>query len=156
MPAMTADALEARTEAVRGLEGEFSDLLGQFHRMIAEQANRISAGMLPGAYKVFATIVRRESVTLSALADVLMMDKGQVSRTIRELEELGLVDRAPDPNDGRSSLLSPTAEGRARLEASRTDRANPLIDALGAWDVSDIRTLTRLMHALVTATPPDR
>ena len=75
--------------------------------------------MLPGAYKVFTTIVRRESVTLSALAEALMADKGQISRTVRELEELGLISRTPDPADGRSSLLSPTPEGLERLAAAR-------------------------------------
>ena len=40
-----------------------------------------------------------------------MADKGQISRTVRELEGLGLIARTPDPEDGRSSLLSPTPEG---------------------------------------------
>ena len=59
-----------------------------------------------GAYKVFTTIVRRESITASALTEHLLMDKGQLSRTVRELEQLGLIERRPDPDDGRSSLLS--------------------------------------------------
>jgi DNA-binding MarR family transcriptional regulator len=148
------DSREARADAVRALEAEFGELFNQFRRLITEQAERISPGMLPGAYKVFTTIVRRESVTLSALADVLMMDKGQLSRTVRELEQLDLVHRVPDPHDGRSSLLSPTTDGLARLEAARSDRQNPLVEALDGWAIGDIRTLTRLMHALVSAEPP--
>ena len=56
-----------------------------------------------------------------------MADKGQICRTVRELEGLGLITRTPDPEDGRSSLLSP---------------------------IDDILTLTRLLHALTTGDAP--
>ncbi len=70
---------EARTDAVRALEAEFGELISRMRRVLADNAQRVSPGMLPGAYKVFTTIVRRESVTLSNLADSLMADKGQIS-----------------------------------------------------------------------------
>ena len=55
------------------------------------------------------------------------MDKGQLSRTVRELEHLGLVQRAADPEDGRSSLLSPTAEGLERLADARRPYESSLV-----------------------------
>jgi len=144
----------ARTDAVRALEAEFGELVGQFRRIITENANRISPGMLPGAYKVFTTIVRRGSVTQSALAEHLLVDKGQLSRTVRELEQLGLVQRTPDPSDGRASLLSPTEEGLARLETARAPQENALASSLEEWSVDEIHSLTRLLHALSAGTPP--
>ena len=152
---MTADETrEARTEAVRALEAEFGELINRFRRIIAENAHRVSPGMLPGAYKVFTTIVRRESVTLSALAESLMADKGQISRTVRELEQLGLIERTPDPDDGRSSLLSPTPEGLARLADARAPQERTLVDALAEWPIDDIRNLSRLLHALTAGESP--
>ena len=145
---------EARTEAVRALEAEFGELINRFRRIILENANRVSPGMLPGAYKVFTTIVRRESITLSALAETLMADKGQISRTVRELEQLGLVQRTPDPDDGRSSLLSPTPDGLERLAAARAPQENALVDALEEWPLGDILNLTRLLHALTAGESP--
>lgn len=149
-----ADTREARTEAVRALEAEFGELVNRFRRMIAENAQRLSPGMLPAAYKVFTTIVRRESITLSALAENLMADKGQISRTVRELEQLGLIQRTPDPDDGRSSLLSPTADGLARLAEARAPQESSLVDALEEWPIDDIRNLSRLLHALTTGESP--
>lgn len=151
----TNETREARTEAVRALEAEFGELINRFRRIILENANRVSPGMLPGAYKVFTTIVRRESITLSALADTLMSDKGQISRTVRELEQLGLVQRTPDPDDGRSSLLSPTPEGLERLAAARAPQESTLVDALEEWPVDDILNLTRLLHALTAGESPN-
>ena len=145
---------EARTEAVRALEAEFGELISRMRRVLADNAQRVSPGMLPGAYKVFTTIVRRESVTLSSLADSLMADKGQISRTVRELEELGLITRTPDPADGRSSLLSPTPEGLERLAAARAPQESVLLNTLEEWSVDEIRGLTRLLHALTAGESP--
>jgi DNA-binding MarR family transcriptional regulator len=145
---------EARTEAVRALEAEFGELISRVRRLLADNAQRVSPGMLPAAYKVFATIVRRERVTLSALAETLMADKGQISRTVRELEDLGLITRTPDPEDGRSSLLSPTPEGLERLAAARAPQESLLLDTLDAWSLDEIRNLTRLLHALTTGESP--
>lgn len=144
----------ARTEAVRALEAEFGELISRMRRVLADNAQRVSPGMLPAAYKVFTTIVRRESVTLSALAESLMADKGQISRTVRELEGLGLITRTPDPEDGRSSLLSPTPEGLARLAAARAPQESLLLETLDAWSVDEIRNLTRLLHALTAGESP--
>ncbi|MFB9646938.1 MarR family winged helix-turn-helix transcriptional regulator [Microbacterium terregens] len=149
-----SESREARTEAVRALEAEFGELLTRIRRLIAENAERVSPGMLPGAYKVFTTIVRRESITLSCLAESLTADKGQVSRTVRELEELGLITRTPDPDDGRSSLLSPTPDGIRRLAVAREPHDNALLDTLQEWSVQDIRTLARLLHSLTTGESP--
>ncbi|MCK6080270.1 MarR family transcriptional regulator [Microbacterium sp. EYE_5] len=146
---------EARTQAVRALEGEFSDLITQFRRRITENANRVSPGMLPGAYKVFTTIVRHEPITQSALAEMLVLDKGQLSRTVRELTELDLIERTPDPNDGRSSLLTSTAHGRDRLAEARIPQEGALLRALEDWRVEDIENLSRLLHALVAGARPD-
>lgn len=148
------DAREARTESVRALEAEFGELINQFRRLIAENAERMSPGMLPGSYKIFTTIVRRESVTLSALAEAVMADKGQVSRAVRELEERGFVTRTPDPADGRSSLLSPTNFGLERLAAARAPQESTLISALDSWELDDIRQFTSLLRALRERTRP--
>jgi DNA-binding MarR family transcriptional regulator len=151
---MTTESREARTDAVRALEAEFSELINRFRRILMENADRVSPGLLPGAYKVFTTIARRQSVTQSALAEHLLVDKGQLSRTVRELEQLGLVERAPDPSDRRSNLLSPTALGLERLAAARLPQEDLLLDTLTDWPVDDIRNLTRLLHALTTGIRP--
>lgn len=145
---------ESRADAVRALEAEFGELINQFRRIITDNAQRVSPGMLPGAYKVFTTIARRESVTQSALAEHLQVDKGQLSRTVRDLEALGLIERTPDPTDGRSSLLSPSALGLERLSAARLPQENLLQRVLADWEEADIHNLTRLLHALTAGVRP--
>lgn len=150
----TADTPAARAEAVRALEAEFGELITHFRRVIAENANRVSPGLLPGAYKIFTTIARCERVTVSALSERMLMDKGQVSRMVRELEELGLIERTADPADGRSFLLELTMLGTERLSAARLPQEGMLLRTLSDWSLTDIGNLTRLLHALGSGVTP--
>ena len=47
------------------------------------------------------------------------MQRPTVTRTLGCLEREGLVERTPDPADGRSSLVSVNAAGRERLRRLR-------------------------------------
>lgn len=153
---ISASVEGARTVAVRALEAEFSELITHFRRLIIDNANRVSPGMLPGAYKTFTTIARCGSVTSSMLAERMLVDKGQLSRMVRELEDLGLIHRSPDPNDGRSSLLSLTPHGEAKLIEAREPQEGMLMRNLADWSVDDIDSLTRLLHALSSGATPGR
>ena len=141
-------------DAVRELESEFGELAGRMRQIMAARADRLRPGMLPGTYKVFTTIVKHGPISPSALAEALVADKGQVSRTVRELEEAGLVDRTADPDDGRSTRLTATPDGVERLAAARSADPHALQDRLADWDVSDIRKLTRLLRAASTGETP--
>lgn len=151
MDALTEDG---RVDAVRALEVEFTSLATRYRRIIAERAERLSPGMHPGTFKVFTVIARHAPVTLSWLVDELSVDKGQLSRAVRELERLDLVERAPDPDDGRSSLISPTVDGLERLANARAPRERLLGDVLADWQLDDIQRLTQLLHALNAGARP--
>jgi len=145
---------DAHAQAVRVLEIEMSGLVAGFRQAMREAADRLSPGLHPGAYKTFLTIEQRGPITPSALAEQLLVDKGLLSRTVRLLEELGLVEREPDPTDGRSSLLSATPRGRERLKEARATQPSPLIERLSRWDTDDVRRLAVLLHALGSGDAP--
>jgi DNA-binding MarR family transcriptional regulator len=50
--------------------------------------------------------------TQAALADVIGADKSRIIGTLDELQDAGLIERTPDPNDRRVRLLSITPKGR--------------------------------------------
>ena len=52
--------------------------------------------------------------------------------TVGALEERGLVERMPDPKDGRRAILSLTTAGRDLLRRRRSARSEMLSDALAA------------------------
>lgn len=141
---------------MRALETSFSELFAQTRRLFAEFADRVSPGMLPASYRVFSTIARHGTVTASTLAEELLVDKGQVSRMVKELITLGLVQTAPDPDDRRSRLLSVTPLGEERLEAAREPMHDHLARGLTIWSDEEIASLTALLHAFATGAEPPR
>jgi DNA-binding MarR family transcriptional regulator len=52
-------------------------------------------------------------LSLTALAELLGVTKQAVAQVVDEMVELGLVERRPDPSDGRAKLLALTRRGRA-------------------------------------------
>ena len=85
----------------------------------------------------------------SALAQQIGVDVSVASRQIAVLERLGYVERRPDPQDGRASLLSLTADGDEALAAARALRAEWSLTALAGWDEADARLLSDLLDRLV-------
>src|SRR3954447_18714150 len=68
------------------------------------------------------------------IAENLGVTSQAVSKSVRELEALGYVDRSADRADGRIRRVGLTERGRAVLEAGRSIRARlnaELVDALG-------------------------
>ena len=60
----------------------------------------------------------------------------------------GYVDRTPDPDDGRATLLQVTNAGESFLAEVREQRIAVLSDAVSDWSDKDIATLTRLSRRL--------
>ncbi len=150
----SASPTDARQQAVRGLEGAFGELMTELRRMYAQIAETVSPGMLPGTYKVLSMIQRAGSVTVSGIAERMTADKGQVSRAVSELEELGLVTRTADPDDGRIKLITVTDEGQRRLDRARQPYEGRLSDVLADWPIESIEQFTGLLHALARGQAP--
>ncbi|GAA2542430.1 hypothetical protein GCM10009860_24100 [Microbacterium mitrae] len=145
---MTETTPDAFDTAIRGLESEFAHLMGHIRRSFRETAHRVSPGMLPGTYKVLSFLASDGPLTASDVAERLMIDKGHLSRMIKDLDERGLVQRDVDPSDKRASLLSVSDLGRERLNAARRPTRESLKIALVGIDPADIDTTSRVLRAL--------
>ncbi len=156
MADVKSEQSEERHEALQAVESSFSELMTVFRRFVSEAAERVSPGMLPATFKALSVVSRFGPLTLSALAERLTADKGFLSRAISELEDLGLVTRTPDPNDGRSRLITVTELGHARLADARAPHESRLYDAMADWSIDDIRHLSTLLHALAVGEVPVR
>jgi DNA-binding MarR family transcriptional regulator len=73
------------------------------------------------------------------------VDKSTVTPQVRRLEQAGLVDRRPDPDDGRAALLTLSALGREVREQVRAAGGQALAAALASWDDGDRRALAELL-----------
>src|SRR5262245_37652968 len=75
----------------------------------------------------------------SVVSDKFNVDKGAISRQVQHLCELGLLEREPDPVDGRAMLISASADAVRRMAAVDRDRRRWLDEQLKEWSEEDLR-----------------
>ena len=78
-----------------------------------------------------------------------------MAQTVGDLEGEGMVDRSPDPDDGRRALVSLTAAGRARIEEDRAVREGWLVKALEELPEDDRETIERAVGILARIADAD-
>lgn len=126
----------------------------RLRRAIARVARQLNTsatdeGLTPTQASVLALIVGHGPVGLPELVRLEHLNPTMLSRVLGRLDELGLIDRSPDPDDLRSVSVSATASGRkvhTRIKAQRAEAVSnaasrlsegeqhALIDALDALD----------------------
>ncbi len=112
-------------------------------RLRQEAAGAGGTGLTPTAASALATVERHGPLTPSELAEVERVKRPTATRTLRVLSEAGLVDRAADPTDGRSALVSVNAAGRERLRRLRGRKNAYLARRMRDLPDADLETLER-------------
>jgi DNA-binding MarR family transcriptional regulator len=87
-------------------------------------------------------------VSTNALAQALHLDASTVTRQVAALERGGLVERCPDPADGRSSTIALTAEGRSVMGEVAGERRRCIEALVSGWDSADQASLAALLAKL--------
>ncbi|WP_354057240.1 MarR family transcriptional regulator [Dietzia sp. 2505] len=83
-----------------------------------------------GKVGILARLDRHGALTATDLAAQERISHQAVTGAVRELEEMGLVSRSPDPADGRRVLITLTDTGRTRLIGERSAGQEWLIHAV--------------------------
>ena len=123
------------------------DLASRLRLDISRMARRLrqeaGAGLSPSQTAALATIERHGPLTPSELAERERVQRPTVTRVLARLEEAGLVDRAADPQDRRSSLVSISPAGAALLQAMRDRKDAFLARRIDALEPADREALER-------------
>jgi DNA-binding MarR family transcriptional regulator len=96
-------------------------LLLAHHRAVgAIEADLHRAGVIPlNWYDVLLELrAEPEGLRMQDVGARVVLSRTRVSRLVDELEAAGLVERRPDPNDGRCTLAAITAEGERSFRAA--------------------------------------
>jgi DNA-binding MarR family transcriptional regulator len=123
---------------------------------LARQLNTPStgAGLTPSQASVLGIIVGRDRMSLSELAEIERLNPTMLSRVVGRLQELGFIDRIPDPADLRSaSVVSTTAGERVdrQIKARRAAAVAQCLDLLTPEHVSALTEALPALEALAEA-----
>lgn len=104
------------------------------------------------ALSVLHTLSRVGPCRLSDLVRTEQIKQPALTSAVAKLERDGLVERRPDPSDGRASMLSLTADGRAvlaRRHAERVERLGGLVDRLPPADRTRLLDIAGVLDQIV-------
>jgi DNA-binding MarR family transcriptional regulator len=134
---------------------ELGYLLTRLVRVVIAREEPIfeRAGLRMWDYVVLSALAGNDAPTQAQLAAQAGRDKTRLIGNLDRLEELGLVNRAPDPADRRNRVVSLTAEGRrvhGRCRAAIREMEDDLLSGLPAGDRAAFeRAVTSLARPLL-------
>ncbi|HVT00087.1 MAG TPA: MarR family transcriptional regulator [Solirubrobacterales bacterium] len=123
------------------------DAITRTSRALRQEA-AVEIGVSPATTAALATINRAGPLTPSELAEIERVKRPSMTRTLGCLEREGLIERTPDPADGRSFLVAVSAAGRERLARLRRRKSAYLARRLRKLEPDEVETLARAAELL--------
>ena len=136
-------ASEARELAVA-----LHDLAWVLPRTVDAQVEAELNPLAPSELEVMRQLDRRPGLSLGEVAEMLGLQASNASATVRALDLRGLVERRPDPTDGRVTRLFPTEEASRTRRLREQAWGERLQRELDTMDTDQAQALTGAASAL--------
>lgn len=135
------------------LAARLAMVVGRLNRLIRASAGDLTQSQL----SALSSITQLGPVRSGDLARIESVTAPSMTRLIAGLEAEGLVQRTPDPVDGRAALLSATPAGEEAVLRTRAARARKLAALLAPLDDAKLDILRQasnvLEETIAAATP---
>ncbi|MGH3493967.1 MAG: MarR family winged helix-turn-helix transcriptional regulator [Sciscionella sp.] len=92
-------------------------------------------------YLLLRTLAEIGPADINTLACAVGLDPSTAGRQVAAMEQDGFVAREPDPDDRRRAVITPTREGRRRMDTVRVNRQRNLEQLLDGWSPSELDAL---------------
>jgi DNA-binding MarR family transcriptional regulator len=134
--------------AILTVEDGISTLARKVHFIVRNAATAVDPTLQPVGYRLLRTVQRCGTVQASVAADLLAVDRSVISRQVRQLEELGLVETRTDPDDGRARILVLTDEGNRRMLSVNPTNRTIMHGLLSSWSAEELESFAAQVERL--------
>jgi len=120
--------------------------LGRLTRALRREAggSPLSQGVLSALF----TVVKEGPLRSGELSAREGVAPPSMTKVVVALEQHGLIERVPDPQDGRAALITATPAGRELVETSRAQRMDGLARRLQSLPPEQLAALEAALPAL--------
>lgn len=146
---MTQDRDAASQRDSAGDES-LSELFWSVARQLREASQEILApwDIAPSHLRALRVLRRHGTMRLSELSDHLRIAPRSTTEVADALESRGLIQRRPDPDDRRATLVELTEHGAGVLDAIRASRGAEADQAFSRLSQEDRAHLARILRQL--------
>lgn len=104
-------------------------------------------------YPILSGLARTGARSAADLGREIGLDRTTVTRRADRLEQAGLLQRQPDPADGRATLLALTGQGHDIVSVTRERLAAGIESSLATWPQADAQAFARQLRRFVDDGP---
>ena len=138
------------TDRKLALETWESLFRAQHELFMAMAADFDGTAITQAEYDVLLTVVRSPEMT-ARLRDVtsnMLISQPSVSRLVDRMVARGLIQKCPDPEDGRGALIRATEDGARAFRAVATVHGRSIAQRMSKLDDDELRMLHALTEKL--------
>ncbi len=144
-----ARATKGRRAALLDELGQaFSALLTSARAFSAQSAEGFQPPLSSSAFQILQWLHSHGPSRANELADGLAMDRSVISRLLKQLRALKLIEAMPAVLDRRGVVVKLHADTQVRMDKAMSQKGRLLVDRFGDWSATDIETLLRLMQRI--------
>ncbi|MEV4637438.1 MarR family transcriptional regulator [Actinoplanes sp. NPDC049548] len=100
------------------------------------------------AYVILRLLQESGPQNVSAVANRLSLDGSTVTRQVSAMHRDGLVERSPDPEDGRGTVIAATERGLSQVDAVSSARRELYDEMLKNWTSQERKELALMLERL--------
>ena len=134
--------------ALGDLQAHLNLIFARTRSLWKESAARVHPELQVAGYKLLTFIDRAGTANAHELAERFEMDKSVISRQVRMLEELELLESRPDEHDGRLRVLSVTTAACTALAEVRREYGTRLQAVIDELTPEEIRAASKAFRLL--------
>jgi DNA-binding MarR family transcriptional regulator len=136
-------------------DSDADETLSEAFRSVARQLRHTSQETLapwditPAQLRAMRVLMRHGVMRMSELSDHLHIAARSATEVVDALETRGRVERRPDPDDRRATLVEVTEHGTSVLDAIRAARGTEAERAFDRLSPTDRAHLARILRKLI-------
>jgi DNA-binding MarR family transcriptional regulator len=149
----SAAELESAPEPSAAAQDAARDLLTLFRQLRARLRALPAGELTPSQSAVLLRLYKDGASSTTVLAAAEGVRSQSMTVTLGALDAVGLIERAPDPEDGRRQIITLSRAGRDKAARDRRDRHAWLAAAMdGRYTPAQLRTITEALALLEKVT----
>lgn len=139
----------------RSCSDDRDDTLADAFRSVARLLRQASVESLsqwdltPSQFRALRAVLHHDALRPSELSDHLRIAPRSTTEVLDDLAAKGLVERRPDPEDRRATLVTPTEHGKVVAEQIRSARGSESARVFAKLTPDDRAQLARILGELL-------